>query len=74
MNYYPCGPVGPVGPVAPIGIVRFNTKLGAVPVIEAAACVPGSPVVTVPIVITGVAPVRPVAPWGPVHTLKSESK
>ena len=50
-------------------MVRFKTKLGAVPVILAAACVPGLPVVTVPIVIEGVAPVgpaSPVAPAGPV--------
>lgn len=36
-------------------------KLGAIPVIVAAAVVPGSPVVTVPIVRVGVAPVGPVA-------------
>ena len=37
LYYSPLGPVGPVGPVAPRGIVRFNTKLGEVPVIDAAA-------------------------------------
>jgi len=51
----------------------------------AEASVPGSPVVTVPIVKTGVspsapvgpvgpvAPISPVKPVGPVHTLISES-
>ena len=63
--YYAAGPVGPCG------IVKFNTKFGAVPVIEAEASVPGAPVVTVPIVKVGVSP---SAPAGPVHTLKSESK
>ena len=59
-------PDGPVGPVGPCGIVRFNTKFGAVPVIVADAVEPGAPVVTFPIVIVGVAPVAPVAPVGPV--------
>ena len=67
--YYPelpVGPVGPVGPVAPLGIVKFKTKFGDVPVIVAAACVSGLPVVTVPIVIVGETPVAPVGPVGPV--------
>ena len=55
-----------------IGIVKFKIKLGAVPVIEASASLPGSPVVTVPITSVGVGP--PAGPVGPVHTLKSESK
>ena len=65
VNYYE-----PAGPVGPAGIVRFRTKLGEVPVIVAAASVPGSPVVTVPIVKVGVvasAPVGPVGPVGPVE-------
>ena len=59
-------PDGPVGPVGPCGIVRFNIKFGAVPVIVADAVEPGAPVVTFPIVTVGVAPVAPVAPVGPV--------
>lgn len=67
--YYAAGPVGPCG------IVKFNIKSGAVPVIEADASVPGAPVVTVPIVIVGgsasvpagpVGPVAPISPVGPV--------
>ena len=54
------------GPVGPWGIVRFNIKLGDVPVIVAEASVPGSPVVTVPIVILGVSPLIPWGPVGPV--------
>ena len=41
-------------------------KLGAVPVMLAAASVPGSPVVTVPIVNVGVSAAVPVGPVGPV--------
>ena len=62
------------GPVGPCGIVRFNTKFGAVPVIEASASVPGAPVVTVPIVIVGVSPSTPAGPVGPVHPTKSVNK
>ena len=57
------------GPVGPCGIVKFRIKFGEVPVMVALASVPGSPVVTVPIVIVGVSasvPVGPVAPVGPV--------
>ena len=66
--YYAAGPVGPCG------IVRLRTKFGAMPVISAAAAVPGSPVVTVPIVNIGVSPVAPVAPVAPVHPTKSVNK
>ncbi len=52
---------GVAGPVGPCGLVRFNTKSGAVPVIVAVASVPGAPVVTVPIVSVGVGPIGPVA-------------
>ena len=48
-------------------------KLGEVPVIVAAASVPGSPVVTVPIVSVGVsasAPAGPVGPVGPISPVK----
>ena len=75
----PVAPVAPVAPVGPWGIVKLSMKFGAVPVIEAEASVPGSPVVTDPIVNNGAAPVgpvgpmSPVAPVGPVHTLISES-
>ena len=75
-----CYPVAPVGPVGPCGIVKFKTKLGDVPVIVAAASVPGAPVVTIPIVSVGVSPtgpvgpVAPISPVAPVHTLISESK
>lgn len=68
------------GPVGPCGIVKLSTKLGDVPVIEAVASVPGSPVVTVPIVKVGVSasapvgPVGPVAPVAPVHPTKSVNK
>ena len=41
-------------------------KFGAVPVIVAAASLPGAPVVTVPIVRFGVSPAGPVGPVGPV--------
>lgn len=59
------------GPVGPWGIVKLRTKFGAVPVIVASASVPGAPVVTVPIVSTGVSPASPV---GPVHPTKSVNK
>ena len=49
-------------------MVKFSTKFGAVPVIDASASVPGAPVVTVPIVNVGVSPAGPV---GPVHPTKS---
>lgn len=55
-----------MGPVAPCGIVRLSIKFGAVPVIEAAAVLPGAPVVIVPIVKVGEAPAGPVGPVGPV--------
>ena len=54
------------GPVGPWGIVKLSTKLGAAPVIVASASVPGSPVVTVPIVKVGVTASAPVGPVGPV--------
>ena len=53
-------------------MVKFSMKFGDVPVISADAVVPGSPVVTVPIVSTGVCasapagPVGPISPCGPV--------
>ena len=52
--------------MAPAGIVKFKNRLGVTPVILALAWLPGVPVVTVPIVIVGVAPVGPVAPTAPV--------
>jgi len=58
-----------VGPVGPCGIVRFNTKFGAVPVMVALASVPGAPVVTVPIVSVGVV-TSPAGPVGPVGLYK----
>ena len=60
------GPISPATPVGPCGIVKFKTKFGDVPVIVAEASVPGSPVVTVPIVSVGVSASAPVAPVGPV--------
>ena len=57
------------GPVGPCGIVKFSTKSGEVPVIVAEASVPGAPVVTVPIVKVGVAPVAPVHPTKSVNKL-----
>ena len=38
--------------------------------IDAAACVPGSPVVTVPISNVGVSPVGPVGPVAPISPCK----
>ena len=52
--------------MAPAGIVKFKNKFGVVPVILALAWLPGAPVVTVPMVILGEAPIGPVAPAGPV--------
>ena len=49
----------PVSPFAPLGIPRLRTGFSAVPVIVAVAGVPGSNVVTLPIVMFGVAPVAP---------------
>ena len=73
------GPIGPIGPVGPAGI----TKLILYPVgfifilhyyygfgvIVTEACVPGAPVVTVPIAKVGVKPVGPVGPVGPATVL-----
>ena len=58
--------MAPVAPVGPCGIVKFSIKFGALPVMVAMAFVPGAPVVTAPIVKTGVAPVGPVSPCNPV--------
>jgi len=57
LSYAFCYAAGPVGPC---GIVKLSTKLGEVPVIVALASVPGSPVVTVPIVNVGVSASAPV--------------
>lgn len=43
-------------------MVKLSTKLGEVPVIVAAAVVPGSPVVTVPIVKVTASAAGPVGP------------
>lgn len=61
--------------VGPWGIVKFNTKFGAVPVMVAVALVPGLPVVTVPIVNVGVilGPVGPVGPVAPAGIVKSST-
>ena len=56
----------PAGPVGPCGIVKFNIKFGDVPVIEAAATLPGAPVVTSPIVSVGVSASKPAGPVGPI--------
>ena len=47
-------------------MVKLSIKFGAVPVIDAEASVPGSPVVIVPIVKVGVSASVPAAPVAPV--------
>ena len=54
------------GPVGPAGITKLNTYAGGVPVIVTLASLPGAPVVTVPIEISGVIPSAPVGPVGPI--------
>jgi hypothetical protein len=54
--------VSPLGPCGPVGIVKFKVCVGEVPVIEAAAFEPATPVVTVPIDKTFDGPGPPIMP------------
>ena len=55
-----------ISPVSPLGIVKSKTAAPEVPLFVTFACVPGSPVVTVPTVIVAAVPVAPVAPVAPL--------
>ena len=55
----------PPVPGSPLGITKSNTASSLVPEFVTSASVPGSPVVTVPIVIVAAVPWGPSGPSGP---------
>ena len=59
----------PPPPVTPRGITKSNTASFSSPELVTSAWVPGSPVITVPMLIVAAAPVGPVSPVAPVSPI-----